>query len=68
MITRAHNEVQAALARIEAALIQSIGLLRCIEQETNTAAWHSQIEEKRKMLQGAALDALKLQETCRDNL
>jgi hypothetical protein len=66
MIHIAHNEVEAALARIEAALVQSAGLLRCIEQETNTAAWHSQIEEKRKMCQKAALDALKLQEGYRD--
>lgn len=67
MLQLAHNDVQAALARIEAALVQSLGLLRCIEQETTTTAWHSQIEEKRDMLQKAALDTVTLRRHCDDD-
>jgi len=57
-----HNEVEAALARIEAALVGTIGLLRCLEVEGIPEQWRSQVEEKYKMLQQAALDAIRLQQ------
>ena len=72
------SDTAARLARIEAALVQTAGLLRCLEADFAAgnlprtqgilAQWHSQIEEKREMLQKAALDAIKLQESCRDGL
>ena len=63
MIHRAaHTEVEARLARIEAALVGTVGLLRCLEVEGVPEQWHSQIEEKRELCQRAALDAIALQQ------
>ena len=68
MINVVHNDTVARLARIEAALVQSVGLLRCLKVEGVPEQWQSQLEEKQEMLQKAALDAIKLQESCRDGL
>lgn len=62
MIQLVYNDVQARLARIEAALIGTVGLLRCLEVEGVPEQWHSQIEEKRELCQRAALDAIVLQQ------
>jgi len=56
------NDTQARLARIEAALVQSAGLLRCLEVEGIPEQWRSQAEEKREMLAQALLDAIVLQD------
>ena len=61
MIQLAHD-TQARLARIEAALVQSVGLLRCLKVEGIAEQWQSQVDEKTEMLQRAALDAITLQQ------
>lgn len=55
--TSAHT---ARLARIEAALVESIGLFRCLDMEDVPQAWKSQVAEKREMLHLAAIDVMQM--------
>lgn len=56
------SSIGARLARIESILVQSNGLLGCLQVERCIPEhWQSQVKEKRELLEKATLDVASLE-------